>query len=138
MSTPVTRYWRHIVRSGRWGEALASLTALREHVRCDPPPIDYQLRRIISDEPSRLVGAIHEAGFDAGMATNTTSTMWCADSGSTSPAATSPTRRRPTRCRPPNFAMAQADCAIDGSYATHFQDVYECLRQANGMRPQGH
>jgi hypothetical protein len=29
MSTPVTRYWRHIVRSGRWGEALASLTALR-------------------------------------------------------------------------------------------------------------
>jgi hypothetical protein len=65
MSTPVTRYWRHIVRSGRWGEALASLTALREHLRRDPPPIDYQLRRIIDDEPSRLVGAIHEAGFDA-------------------------------------------------------------------------
>jgi hypothetical protein len=65
MSTPVRRYWRHIVRSGRWGEALASLTALREHLRRDPPPIDYQLRRIIADEPSRLVGAIHEAGFDA-------------------------------------------------------------------------
>jgi hypothetical protein len=65
MSTPVTRYWRQIVRSGRWGEALRSLTALREQLRRDPPPIDYQLRRIIADDPSRLVRAIHEAGFAA-------------------------------------------------------------------------
>jgi hypothetical protein len=64
MSTPVTRYWRQIVRSGRWDEALASLTALREQLQRDPPPIDYQLRRIIADEPSRLVRGIHEAGFD--------------------------------------------------------------------------
>jgi hypothetical protein len=102
MSTPVTRYWRHIVPSGRWGEALASLTALREHLRRRPLITSCAgsspTSPVASLEPSTRPGSTHR------MWTNTTSTMWCADSGSTSPVVTSPMRRRPTRCRPPNFS----------------------------------
>lgn len=62
IATPVTRYWRQIVRDGRWPEALAALTRLKEHLRCNQPPIDYQQRRIIADDPRRLVLALTRAG----------------------------------------------------------------------------
>jgi len=62
IATPVTRYWRQIVRDGQWPEALAALTDLKEHLRLNQPPIDYQQRRIIADDPRRLVLALKRAG----------------------------------------------------------------------------
>jgi TniQ protein len=138
MSTPVTRYWRQIVRSGRWEEALASLTALREQLRRDPPPIDYQLRRIIADDPSRLVRAIHEAGFDTSSGDqnavhDVARRFWEHFTGGD------------LAYGPPPYGLPTTELQrwrtktteIDHSYATLFQDAYECLRRANGLRPQG-
>lgn len=62
MATPVTQYWRQVVRDGQWPEALAALTNLKEQLRKHPPPIDYQQRRIIADDPRRLVLALKHAG----------------------------------------------------------------------------
>lgn len=46
---------------------------------------------------------------------------------------------------PPPYALPSTElqrwrrqtAAIDDTYATLFQDAYGCLRQANGLRPQG-
>lgn len=62
IATPVTRYWRQIVRNGQWPEALAALTDLKEQLRRNQPPIDYQQRRIIADDPRRLVRALNRVG----------------------------------------------------------------------------
>ena len=62
IALPVTQYWRRVIRAGRWPDALAALTDLKEELRLNPPPIDYQQRRIIADDKSRLVNALTEAG----------------------------------------------------------------------------
>ncbi|MBS9532545.1 TniQ family protein [Mycobacterium sp. M1] len=62
IAVPVTQYWRRVVRDGLWPEALAALTELKEQLRRNPPPIDYQQRRIIADDPRRLVRALKSAG----------------------------------------------------------------------------
>ncbi|MDZ7885121.1 MAG: TniQ family protein [Mycobacterium sp.] len=62
MATRVTQYWRQIVRDGYWPEALAALTNLKEQLRHHQPLIDYQQRRIIADDPRRLVLALKRAG----------------------------------------------------------------------------
>ncbi len=62
MSTPVTRYWRQVVRDRQWPEALAALTNLKEQLRQQAPPIDYQQRRIVADDQRRLVLALKHAG----------------------------------------------------------------------------
>jgi TniQ protein len=139
MSTPVTRYWRQIVRRGRWGEALASLTALREQLRRDPPPIDYQLRRIIADDPSRLVRALHEAGFDTSIEDqrevhDVVRRFWEHFTGGELTYAPPPYALPPTGIQP--WRM-QKTAAIDHTYAKLFQDAYECMRQGNSLRPQG-
>lgn len=61
IALPVTRYWRHIVRTGGWPDALATLTNLKEQLRENPAPIDYQQRRIIADDPRRLLRALNKA-----------------------------------------------------------------------------
>jgi hypothetical protein len=138
MSTPVTRYWRQIVRSGRWEEALSSLTALREQLRRDPPPIDYQLRRIIVDDPSRLLRAIHEAGFDTSSEDQhdvhgVVRRFWEHFTGGNLTYAPQPYALPSTRIQ----LWRKQTAEVDRTYATLFQDAYECLRQANGLRPQG-
>jgi hypothetical protein len=138
MSTPVTRYWRHIVRSGRWAEALASLTTLQEQLRRDPPPTDYQLRRIIADDPSRIVGALHEAGFDTSSGDqcevpDVARRFWEHFTGGDLAYAPPPYALPSTRIQ----RWRSKTAAIDHTYATLFRDAYECLRQANGLRPQG-
>lgn len=65
IAIPVTQYWRRVVRAGRWHEALAALTDLKEQLRHNPPPIDYQQRRIIADDPRRLVGALNNVGANS-------------------------------------------------------------------------
>jgi hypothetical protein len=134
MSTPVTRYWRQIVRSGRWGEALASLTALREQLRRDPPPIDYQLRRIIADDPNRLVGAIHEGGFDASTGGHhavhdVVRRFWEHFTGGDLAYAPPPYALPSIRIQPWRTQTA----AIDHNYANLFQDGTRVL--ATGERP---
>ena len=62
VALPVTQYWRRLVRSGAWPEALTALTELKERLRASPPPIDYQQRRIIADDPRRLVRPLTRAG----------------------------------------------------------------------------
>ena len=62
IALPVTRYWRRIVRDGQWPEALAALTHVKQQLRDHRPPIDYQQRRIIADDPMRLQHALNEAG----------------------------------------------------------------------------
>jgi hypothetical protein len=138
MSTSVTRYWRQIVRSGRWGEALASLTALREQLRRDPPPIDYQLRRIIADDPSRLVRALREAGFDTSNGDqhdvdDVVRRFWEHFTGGDLAYAPPPYAVPPARI--PRWHKQTA--AIDHTCAALFQNAYEGMRQANGLRPQG-
>ncbi|WP_162463859.1 MULTISPECIES: TniQ family protein [unclassified Mycolicibacterium] len=64
IALPVTQYWRRIVRAGLWPEALAALTHVKEQLRDHRPPIDYQQRRIIADDPTRLRNALNEAGAD--------------------------------------------------------------------------
>lgn len=63
IALPVTQYWRRIVRAGLWPVVLAALTQLKEQLRLDPPPIDYQHRRIIADDTSRLSNALTDAGI---------------------------------------------------------------------------
>lgn len=62
MATAVSRYWRQIVRDGHWPEALAAPSNPEEHIRRNLPPIDYQQRRIIADDPRRLVRALNRTG----------------------------------------------------------------------------
>jgi len=62
---PVTQYWRRVVRTGHWAEALLALTDLKEQLRRNPPPIDYQQRRIIADDPRRLIRALNRAGANS-------------------------------------------------------------------------
>lgn len=62
IALPVTQYWRRVVRTGLWPEALAALTHMKEQLRDHRPPIDYQQRRIIADDPTRLQQALKEAG----------------------------------------------------------------------------
>jgi hypothetical protein len=138
MSTPLTRYWRQIVRSGRWGEALAALTALREQLRRDPPPIDYQLRRIIADDPSRLVRAISEAGLNTSTGNqhdvhDVARRFWEHFTGGDLAYAPPPYALPSSRIQPWRMQTAE----IDRAYANLFQDAYESLRQANRLRPQG-
>lgn len=62
IALPVTQYWRRVVRAGLWPESLAALTHMKEQLRDHRPPIDYQQRRIIADDPTRLQHALNEAG----------------------------------------------------------------------------
>lgn len=138
VSTPVTRYWRQIVRSGRWEEALAALTALREQLRRHPPPIDYQLRRIIADDPNRLVRAIHEAGFDTSNEDqhevhNVVRRFWEHFTGGYLAYAPPPYALPPTEVQQWRLQTA----AIDHNYADLFQDAYENMVQGTSLRPQG-
>jgi hypothetical protein len=138
MSTPVTRYWRQIVRSGQWEEALAALTTLREQLRRDPPPIDYQLRRIIADDPSRLMRALHEAGFDRSNGNqqevhDVLRRFWEHFTGGDLAYAPPPYGLPSTRIRQWRKQTAE----LDRNHANVFQHAYECLRHASGLRPQG-
>lgn len=65
IATPVTQYWRRVVRAGHWPEALVALTNLKEQLRRNQPPIDYQQRRIIADDTRRLVRAVRHAGANS-------------------------------------------------------------------------
>jgi len=65
IAVPVTQYWRRVVRTGQWPEALAALTNLKEQLRGNQPPIDYQQRRIIADDPRRLLRALNQAGTNS-------------------------------------------------------------------------
>lgn len=138
MSTPVTRYWRQIVRSGQWEEALATLTALREQLRRDPPPIDYQLRRIIADDPNRLVRAIREAGFDTSTGNNhgvgdVLRRFWELFTGGDLAYAPPPYGLPSSRIR----QWRKQTAAIDHTCVELFQDAYESMRRGNGLRPSG-
>jgi hypothetical protein len=137
-ATPVTRYWRQIVRSGRWDEALASLTALREQLRRDPPPVDYQLRRIIADDPRRLIRAIHEAGFDTSNGNqhevnNVVRRFWEHFTGGDLTYAPPPYALPSTRIH----LWRTQTTDMDHTYAELFQDAYRYMRRASSLRPQG-
>jgi hypothetical protein len=138
MSTPVTRYWRQIVRSGRWDEALAALTMLREQLRRDPPPIDYQLRRIIADDPNRFIRAIREAGFDTSTGDqrevhDVLRRFWEHFTGGDLAYAPPPYAVPSTRIH----LWRTQTTDMDHSYAELFQDAYRYMRRASSLRPQG-
>lgn len=138
MATPVTRYWRQVVRTGRWDEALAALTTLREQLRRQPPPIDYQLRRIIADDPTRLTTALRKAGYtepieDHAEVGDVLRRFWEHFTGGEIAYA------------PPPYGLPAARIqgwhlraeAIDRDHSQCFQAAYECMTHSDGLRPQG-
>jgi hypothetical protein len=111
-----------------------ALTALREQLRRHPPPIDYQLRRIIADDPNRLVRAIHEAGLDTSNVDkhevhNVVCRFWEHFTGGYLAYAPPPYALPPTEVE--QWLLQTA--AIDHNYANLFQDAYECMVQANSL-----
>lgn len=138
MATPVTQYWRQVVRNGHWPEALAALTNLKEQLRHHPPPIDYQQRRIIADDPRRLVLALKRAG---------------ASSRTTSRAEFGDAVRRywehftggDIRYAPFPYALRaeeptdwqQKRSHIDDEHGEIFRAAYELMTTSDSLRPDG-
>jgi hypothetical protein len=70
----VPMYWRRVARAGEWPSARDTLIELSEQLRADPPPIDYQIRRLIADDPLRITRAVHSAVADGSSTRSRTKT----------------------------------------------------------------
>ena len=137
IATPVTRYWRQVVRDGHWPEALAALTNLKERLRRNSPPIDYQQRRVIADDPRRLVRALNRAG--AGSRTmgheefhDVLRRYWELFTGGD------------IRYAAPPYALPAEDSGwptrrprIDNDYNETFGNAYAFMTTSNVLRPSG-
>jgi hypothetical protein len=138
IATPVTQYWRQIVRDGQWPEALAALTDLKEQLRYNQPPIDYQQRRIIADDPRRLVLALTRAGASS-------RAMSRAEFGDV-------VRRYWEHFTGGDIRYAASPCAIqadetadwprrltsiDDEHGAIFTNAYESMATSNSLQPSG-
>lgn len=137
IAIPVTRYWQGVVRTGRWPEALTALTELKEQLRQEIPPIDYQQRRIIADDPRRLVRALAATGAR----TRTTNTehfhqlirrYWELLTGGDVRLA-----------RPPFGHPTAVDdwpnkrATLDAEYGEVFTNAFLWMKQSQALRPSG-
>ncbi|WP_373235067.1 TniQ family protein [Mycobacterium marinum] len=138
MATPVTQYWRQVVRDGHWPEALAALTNLKEQLRHHQPPIDYQQRRIIADDPRRLVLALKRAGASS----RTTSRAefgdvvrryWEHFTGGDIRYAAFPYALRAEE--PADWPQKRSH--IDGEHGEAFRTAYELMTTSDSLRPGG-
>jgi len=138
IALPVTQYWRRVVRAGLWPDALAALTQLKEQLRLSPPPIDYQHRRIIADDKSRLSNALTEAGIHGCNQHDkhfraVTARYWELFTGGE------------IRLAAEQFALHADEhhnwpttrISIDTEYADAFASAYEQMATSNTLRPKG-
>lgn len=139
IALPVTQYWRWVVRNGHWTDALASLTNLKEQLRHNPPPpIDYQQRRIIADDPRRLIRALNRAGANSRTMGreqfhNVVRRYWELFTGGDIRYAASP-YAIPAEHLP---AWPTMRLRIDEKHNSSFRNAYELMATANGIRPSG-
>jgi hypothetical protein len=138
MATPVTQYWRQVVRDGHWPEALAALTNLKEHLRHHQPSIDYQQRRIIADDPRRLVLALTRAGASSramGRAEfgDVVRRYWEHFTGGDIRYAAFPYALRPEE--PAHWQQTRS--RIDGEHGEIFTIAYELMTTSESLRPGG-
>jgi hypothetical protein len=138
MATPVTRYWRQVVRDGLWPEALAALTNLKEQLRQHRPPIDYQQRRIIADDPRRLVLALKHAGASSQTLSqaefgDVVRRYWEHFTGGDIRYAAFPYALRAEE--PADWQQKRS--RIDGEHGEIFRTAYEPMTTSESLRPGG-
>jgi len=139
MATPVTQYWRQIVRGGRWPESLAALTNnLKERLRYNLPPIDYQQRRIIADDPRRLVLALTRAGANCRVMSraelgDVIRRYWEHFTGGDIRYAAFPYALRAEE--PAEWQQKRS--RIDGEHDKIFRTAYELMATSNSLQPSG-
>jgi hypothetical protein len=138
MATPVTQYWRQIVRDGHWPEALAALANLKEQLRHNQPPIDYQQRRIIADDPRRLVLALTRAGASSRAMSraefgDVVRRYWEHFTGGDIRYAAFPYALRAEE--PANWQQKRS--RIDGEHDEIFRTAYELMATSDSLRPGG-
>lgn len=138
IAVPVTQYWRRVVRDGLWPEALAALTDLNEQLRRNQTPIDYQQRRIIADDPRRLVRALKRAGADGrtcggGQFHDVVRRYWELFTGGDIRYAAAPYALPAGQYN--DWPTKRAD--IDNDHNEIFQNAYAFMTAANALRPSG-
>jgi hypothetical protein len=138
IAIPVTRYWRQVVRTGHWTDALLALTNLKEQLRRNPPPIDYQQRRIIADDPRRLVRALKCAcaggrACDGGEFHDVVRRYWELFTGGDIRYAAPPYALPAEQHN--DWPTKRAD--IDDAHNETFRNAYELMTAANALRPSG-
>jgi len=138
IALPVTQYWRKIIRAGLWPEALTALTELNEQLRRCPATIDYQQRRIIADDPRRVVRALNAVGassrsVSAEIFHDVVRRYWEIFTAGD-------IRYAPTPFAIPNDlhgAWPTKRHELDNEHGAIFESAFEWMLKSPGMRPGG-